>query len=328
MDGDAPSRSHKESPVAKRPVIRSCRLDLPATPIRCGDLHLNVLLNNPVCSPITLSQSTADFAKAIFSDSATNPHVLYLPAHEARNVLAPSMAWNLHEHGPHCRLGRTGTGNLGRCDTSRYPPFWQLGVDDALRWDYSGHLTIFARLTQRPDTIYACQDRRDDVKAGVKSTAVLLGDMVLPFCKSQAFVFVISLFLGGRMNQQSSYYTFVAVGGSALHLLWQYGTLSVDSPSSCGRKLRISTCTPAMQCWCAHCRTVLAKWLPGNFALGGYDGGLSTGCGLNSLQLSNRADVYWIECIIRSGEDWVGEWHTFRGLPLHLPYVMYNYTRD
>ena len=86
------------------------------------------------------------------------------------------------------------------------------------------------------DTIYACQDRKDDVKVGVKSTAVMLGDFVRPFTFSCAVLFVATLAYAGMLNEQTPYFFYVTVGGTSLHLIWQYITVDLDSPDSCGCK--------------------------------------------------------------------------------------------
>ncbi|ETW79987.1 prenyltransferase [Heterobasidion irregulare TC 32-1] len=88
--------------------------------------------------------------------------------------------------------------------------------------------------TMHYDTIYACQDRRDDVKVGVKSTAVMLGDYVRPFCFVLSMMFVGTLYYAGVLNHQTPYYFYISVGGTLLHILWQYATVDLDSPDSCG----------------------------------------------------------------------------------------------
>ena len=47
------------------------------------------------------------------------------------------------------------------------------------------------------DTFYAMIDREDDIKAGVKSTAVILGDMDRVMCAVLQAMFVIALLLAG-----------------------------------------------------------------------------------------------------------------------------------
>ncbi|KAG6915308.1 hypothetical protein DXG01_012231 [Tephrocybe rancida] len=87
------------------------------------------------------------------------------------------------------------------------------------------------------DTIYACQDRADDIKAGNNSTAVLFGDYVRPILAVFATVFVCGLTLAGQLNQQGLWY-YLAVGATALHLLWQLSTLQPDVSADCWEKFK------------------------------------------------------------------------------------------
>ncbi|KAJ3554256.1 hypothetical protein NM688_g3204 [Phlebia brevispora] len=52
------------------------------------------------------------------------------------------------------------------------------------------------------DSIYACQDRTDDVKAGIKSTALLFGPRVKPAVRMFAVAFVGLMTLAGVLNVQ------------------------------------------------------------------------------------------------------------------------------
>lgn len=111
-------------------------------------------------------------------------------------------------------------------------------------WGWTMHYGLFLYLHDREgaadtalDTIYACQDRRDDVKVGVKSTAVMLGDFVRPFTFSCAVLFVATLAYAGILNDQTPYFFYFTVGGTSLHLIWQYITVDLDDPASCGCEL-------------------------------------------------------------------------------------------
>jgi 4-hydroxybenzoate polyprenyltransferase len=107
-------------------------------------------------------------------------------------------------------------------------------------WGWTMHYGLFS-LRSSPcktdlisDTIYACQDRKDDVKVGVKSTAVMLGDFVRPFTFSCAVLFVSTLAYAGILNEQTPCFFYVTIGGTSLYLIWQYATVDLDSPDSCG----------------------------------------------------------------------------------------------
>jgi len=86
------------------------------------------------------------------------------------------------------------------------------------------------------DTIYACQDRSDDVKAGVKSTAVLFGASVKPILSIFATGFVASLVYVGIRNGQGTTFMILSIGGASLHLAWQLIRLKVDEPDDCLQK--------------------------------------------------------------------------------------------
>ncbi|KAF7366875.1 4-hydroxybenzoate polyprenyl transferase [Mycena sanguinolenta] len=68
------------------------------------------------------------------------------------------------------------------------------------------------------DTIYGCQDVRDDRAAGVKSTSLLFGSRVRPILCVFAAGFVACMIYAGILNQQGTYYFVVAVGGASLFL--------------------------------------------------------------------------------------------------------------
>jgi len=83
------------------------------------------------------------------------------------------------------------------------------------------------------DTIYGCQDRKDDVKIGVRSTAVFFGDAVVPATIFFAVVFVTALYIAGRLNGNGLSYFILSVGGPATLLFLEFICLDVDSSSSC-----------------------------------------------------------------------------------------------
>jgi len=85
------------------------------------------------------------------------------------------------------------------------------------------------------DTIYACLDVEDDRKAGIRSSAVILGTGVYAFLYACAMLFVCMLALAGIRNGHSPLYFALTVGGGAAHLVWQLVTLDVTSPLSCRR---------------------------------------------------------------------------------------------
>ncbi|KAJ7454172.1 UbiA prenyltransferase family-domain-containing protein [Mycena latifolia] len=84
-------------------------------------------------------------------------------------------------------------------------------------------------------TIYACQDIKDDVKMGVRSTAILFGNWIRSLLIACAVTFVLALAGVGFLNGEGSPYFIISVGGAALHLIWQFLTVDLDVPKSCWR---------------------------------------------------------------------------------------------
>ncbi|KAJ7921348.1 4-hydroxybenzoate polyprenyl transferase [Mycena leptocephala] len=83
------------------------------------------------------------------------------------------------------------------------------------------------------DTIYACQDIRDDVKMGVRSTAILFGTWIRPLLIACGVTFVSMLAAAGVLNCQGTPYFVISVGGTMMHLVWQFLTVDLDVPKSC-----------------------------------------------------------------------------------------------
>ena len=99
------------------------------------------------------------------------------------------------------------------------------------------HKRIGSSLIQaKLDTVYACQDIKDDVKMGVRSTAILFGSWIRPLLVLCGLMFVTMLAIAGYLNGQGPSYFIVSVGGTALHLFWQYMTVDLDIPKSCWSK--------------------------------------------------------------------------------------------
>ncbi|KAG6817819.1 hypothetical protein H0H87_003227 [Tephrocybe sp. NHM501043] len=90
------------------------------------------------------------------------------------------------------------------------------------------------------DTIYACQDKKDDVQAGVKSTALLFGSRVKQILAVFGMVFMTALTISGIMNGQSLAFFLLSVLGGSLHMIWQLYSVDVDSPKSCWRTFEIN----------------------------------------------------------------------------------------
>ncbi|KAF8217501.1 UbiA prenyltransferase family [Mycena galopus ATCC 62051] len=88
------------------------------------------------------------------------------------------------------------------------------------------------------DTIYACQDIRDDIKAGVRSTAILFGSWIRPLLVLIGIVFATFLAAAGAMNGQGASFFAVSIGGTVIHLTWQFQAVDLSVPDSCGENFK------------------------------------------------------------------------------------------
>jgi 4-hydroxybenzoate polyprenyltransferase len=85
------------------------------------------------------------------------------------------------------------------------------------------------------------QDKADDVRAGVKSTALLFGSWIKPILALFAFAFIFLLAVSGYLNGNGAAYFLISVGGSLLHFLWQLVTLRVNDPRDCWQKFQVGS---------------------------------------------------------------------------------------
>ncbi|KAI7862895.1 4-hydroxybenzoate polyprenyl transferase [Spinellus fusiger] len=88
------------------------------------------------------------------------------------------------------------------------------------------------------DTIYAHQDKKDDVNIGVKSTALLFGNDTNKWLTGFSTMFVSMTALAGYMNGQGLPFYLLSVGGTAAHLAWQLRTVNYEMPSECWSKFK------------------------------------------------------------------------------------------
>ncbi|XP_051785634.1 4-hydroxybenzoate polyprenyltransferase, mitochondrial isoform X1 [Erpetoichthys calabaricus] len=85
------------------------------------------------------------------------------------------------------------------------------------------------------DTIYAHQDKVDDLLVGVKSTALLLQDHTKPWLSGFSAVMLSGLILTGIISDQTlPYYGALSVVGA--HLFYQIFTLDINKPEECWKK--------------------------------------------------------------------------------------------
>ncbi|KAI9353770.1 UbiA prenyltransferase family-domain-containing protein [Obelidium mucronatum] len=88
------------------------------------------------------------------------------------------------------------------------------------------------------DTIYAVQDKNDDVHAGVKSTALLFGDNIKPILTAFSVASTGLLALAGYMNEQGAIFYAVSVLGAAAHYMWMIGGFNINSRTDAASRFR------------------------------------------------------------------------------------------
>ncbi|CAH0550290.1 unnamed protein product [Brassicogethes aeneus] len=85
------------------------------------------------------------------------------------------------------------------------------------------------------DTIYAHQDKKDDLMIGIKSTALKFDKDTKIWLTGFSSTMISSLAVSGFMNDQTWPY-YAALGLVSSHLASQIYTLNIDSPDDCSNK--------------------------------------------------------------------------------------------
>ncbi|KAM3223308.1 hypothetical protein ACQJBY_056948 [Aegilops geniculata] len=85
------------------------------------------------------------------------------------------------------------------------------------------------------DTIYAHQDKEDDLKVGVKSTALRFGDSTKQWISAFGAASIGSLALSGY-NAELAWPYYPLLTGAAAHLAWQISTVDLSDRADCNRK--------------------------------------------------------------------------------------------
>lgn len=87
------------------------------------------------------------------------------------------------------------------------------------------------------DTIYAHQDKEDDLRIGVKSSAIALGRFTRPWLFAFYGAALLLWAAAGHMAGLGALF-WVGLGGAALQLAWQAARVAIDDPADCLRKFR------------------------------------------------------------------------------------------
>jgi len=87
------------------------------------------------------------------------------------------------------------------------------------------------------DTIYAHQDKEDDVRIGVKSSAIALGSRTRPWLFAFYGAAVLLWAAAGHATGLGAMF-WVALAAAAGQLTWQAGRVAIDDPTDCLAKFR------------------------------------------------------------------------------------------
>lgn len=102
-------------------------------------------------------------------------------------------------------------------------------------------LLVAQKLTFTIDTIYACQDKKDDVNVGIKSTAVLFDQYTRQILALFGATILGCFAMAGYLSHLHWAYYAVTVVGALAHLVWQLKTVDLDNPKSCWKMVSLST---------------------------------------------------------------------------------------
>lgn len=105
----------------------------------------------------------------------------------------------------------------------------QTGQTEQLAWLVFGTALIWAVIY---DTFYAMVDRKDDLKVGVKSTAILFGEADLFVIAGLQILMLLSLILIGDMAELGAWY-YTSVGAAAVLMAYHQWLARDRKPEGC-----------------------------------------------------------------------------------------------
>lgn len=82
------------------------------------------------------------------------------------------------------------------------------------------------------DTIYAHQDKKDDTRVGIKSTALKLGENTKPVVGA-FYIAAIALWMAAGVTAGRGIFTVVLLLGALAHFLWQVKAVKLNEPACC-----------------------------------------------------------------------------------------------
>jgi 4-hydroxybenzoate polyprenyltransferase len=87
------------------------------------------------------------------------------------------------------------------------------------------------------DTIYAHQDKEDDARIGVKSSALALGARTRPFLFA-FYAAAAALWAAAGLADRLGMLFWVGLAAAAAQLAWQAARVNTEDPADCLRKFR------------------------------------------------------------------------------------------
>lgn len=87
------------------------------------------------------------------------------------------------------------------------------------------------------DTIYAHQDKEDDLLLGLKSTALRFGERTKPWV-SGFYAFALAMWAAAAWMTGVGAIGMIALAGAAAHMIWQVTTLDIADPANCLRRFK------------------------------------------------------------------------------------------
>lgn len=203
----------RERPIVRGAVSKTGALLFTISQGATGFFFLVLLLPNPqhavrIAGPSVLGNLYYPFAKR--------------HTHFAQYVLGMCLAWGVV-------IGTAGVletaGGEGRG--------WDVWSDERVRASSAALTAAAAIWTVIYDTIYAFQDREDDVKVGLKSTAVMFGQWTKMFLAVNLTGLATLLWFVGAATGLRVVYLGVAVGGCLMSLGTMIRKVDLRDPGSC-----------------------------------------------------------------------------------------------
>jgi len=87
------------------------------------------------------------------------------------------------------------------------------------------------------DTIYACQDRKDDIRLGIGSSAIAIGKFLPGFLTMCAVVFISLLALSVHTNGHGIRFSSLLVLCTTAEMIWQIQSINPLDPTTCKQNL-------------------------------------------------------------------------------------------